>query len=69
MIDQEQLRQALIAMRHKLKGIRGRRIGGEPTNEAENFYVCKACGQAVDKRDLFAVLHHEVEGHEALPTN
>jgi hypothetical protein len=52
-----------------LKGVRGKQIGGEPADESEHFYVCKACGQAVDKRDLFAVLHHEAEGHKPLPMN
>jgi hypothetical protein len=35
-------------------------------NEAEHFYRCPQCGQAVDKRDLGQVFHHEVEGHEPL---
>jgi hypothetical protein len=60
---------ALVSIRERLKGIRGKRIGGEPDDESEHFYVCKACGQSVDKRDLFAVFHHEAEGHEPLPTN
>jgi hypothetical protein len=39
----------------------------EPENEADHFYVCKACGQAVDKRRLGDVFHHEEEGHEPIP--
>jgi hypothetical protein len=52
-----------------LKSIHGKRVGGEPANEADHFYVCGACGQAVDMRDLHAVFHHEREGHKPLPTN
>jgi hypothetical protein len=61
--------QALVARRRKLKSIRGKPASGEPADEAEHFYICSFCGQAVDKRDLFAVLHHEAEGHESLPMN
>ena len=32
----------------------------------EDFYVCAACGQAVDMRSLFQVLHHEEECHKPL---
>lgn len=42
-----------------LAGITGKRVGGEPTDEAEQFYVCAVCGQAVDMRDLGDVLYHE----------
>jgi hypothetical protein len=59
----------LVAIRDRLRGIRGRRIGSDPLEESEHFYICKACGQAVDMRDLYAVFHHEAEGHEPLPTN
>ena len=61
--------KALVARRDNLKGIRGKPIGGEPADEAEHFYACPVCGQAVDKRDLFAVLHHEQEEHEPLPVS
>jgi hypothetical protein len=40
-----------------------RRVGGEPEQEAEHFYVCAACGQAVDMRRLGDVFHHEDDGH------
>jgi hypothetical protein len=56
-------------MDERLQGIRGRLVGPEPADEAEHFYVCEACGQAVDRRDLAAVFHHEEPGHEPLPTN
>ncbi|MDB5407711.1 MAG: hypothetical protein JWL84_2623 [Rhodospirillales bacterium] len=47
----------------------GERVGGDPADEAEHYQVCPACGQTVDMRDLDAVLHHEREGHEPLPSN
>lgn len=34
--------------------------------EHEHFYVCAACGQAVDMRDLGQVFHHEDVGHKPL---
>lgn len=46
-----------------------RRVGGEPADEAEHFFVCATCGQAVDKRRLGDVLHHERDGHEPLPVS
>jgi len=49
--------------------IRGHRLGAEPADEREHFYTCAVCGQAVDKRDLHAVLHHEQPEHEPLPVN
>jgi hypothetical protein len=48
----------------------GKQIGGPVSeDEAEHFYVCEACGQAVDMRDLGQVLHHEEEGHEPIPVS
>lgn len=44
----------------------GKRIDGEPEDEAEHFYVCKQCGQAVDMRRLGDMLHHEEPGHERI---
>lgn len=44
----------------------GYRMGGEPASESEHFYMCKKCGQAVDKRDLGQVFHHEVLNHQPL---
>jgi len=38
-------------------------------DEAQHFYVCEACGQAVDMRKLGDVLHHEEQGHEPLPVH
>ena len=39
----------------------------ELSDEAEHFYMCEACGQAVDCRRLGDVLHHEESGHAPLP--
>jgi hypothetical protein len=38
---------------------RGRRVGGEPTGEAEYFIRCPDCGGLIDMRDLGQVLEHE----------
>lgn len=32
-------------------------------DEADHFYICGSCGQAVDMRRLGDVLHHEEPGH------
>jgi hypothetical protein len=45
-----------------------KRVGGDPENEADHFIKCPACGQMIDRRDLGEVFHHELEGHEPLPT-
>jgi len=45
-------------------GITGRIVGDEPDNEADHFYICAECGQAIDKRDLGQVFHHEEPGHD-----
>jgi hypothetical protein len=55
-------------VRAQLRRFIGERLGGEPeTGEAGHFYLCKACQQPVDKRDLAAVFHHEESGHQPLP--
>ena len=41
----------------------------ELKDESVHFYVCKACGQAVDKRRLGDVFHHEEAGHGSIPHN
>ena len=38
--------------------------GVEPLAEAEHFYVCSVCGQAVDMRQLTDVLYHEELRHK-----
>jgi hypothetical protein len=55
--------------REELNGLRSQRVGSEPADEAEHFYVCKQCGQAVDMRRLGDVFYHEEPGHEPLLTN
>jgi hypothetical protein len=42
-------------------------IKPEPESESVHFYICKACHQAVDKRRLGDVFHHEKAGHEPIP--
>jgi len=48
------------------KGIIGKREGGDPENELDNFYACAKCGQSVDMRDLGQVLHHEEVDHKKI---
>jgi hypothetical protein len=45
----------------------GERVGGDPFDDQEHFYLCHDCGQPVDMRDLGAVMHHEALGHHRLP--
>lgn len=52
--------------REELNALRSQRMAGEPEDESVHFYVCKACGQAVDKRKLGDVFHHEEAGHEPI---
>lgn len=52
--------------RERLNALKAKREGGEPADEADHFYVCPQCGQAVDMRRLGDVLHHEEPGHEPL---
>lgn len=54
-------------MRDELRPYIGEREGGDPADEAEHFYLCPACQQPVDMRDLAAVFHHEEPGHTPLP--
>lgn len=42
----------------------GKRVGGEPENEAEHYYQCPHCGQSVDMRDLADVFYHEEPDHK-----
>jgi hypothetical protein len=51
---------------HVLKRIRGRRLGAAATSEAEHFYRCPGCSQAVDMRSLYQVFHHEAPDHQPL---
>jgi len=47
----------------------GYRVDGEPADERDHFYACKARGQMVDMRDLGQVFHHEKKRHRPLPEN
>jgi hypothetical protein len=44
--------------------VTGRIIGPEPTSEADHFILCAECGEALDCRNLLAVIHHETPGHK-----
>lgn len=45
-------------------------VAGPPiTSEADHFYLCQACGQAVDMRLLWQVFHHEEPGHQPIPAD
>jgi hypothetical protein len=37
----------------------GKRVGGEPANEADHFIICAVCGGLIDCRDLGQVFEHE----------
>jgi hypothetical protein len=52
-----------------LRSARGKWPNLEPESEDESahLYICKACGQAVDKRRLGDVFHHEEAGHKPIP--
>lgn len=58
--------EATEADRELLNQFKGERVGGEPLNEADHFYVCAACGQAVDCRNLGDVFHHEEPNHKPI---
>jgi hypothetical protein len=55
------------AMKTKPGQIIGYRVSDEPADKSEHFCTCKKCGQAVDKRDLGQVFHHELPNHQPLP--
>lgn len=38
-------------------------------DELKHFEVCPMCSQAVDRRDIYAVLHHLPVGHAPLPVH
>jgi len=61
--------EILLMEREKLNALKSQRVDGDPANEADHFYVCKQCGQAVDMRRLGDVFYHEEPGHEPLPAN
>jgi hypothetical protein len=53
----------------EFKGIVGRRVGKQPENETDHFYICPQCGQAVDMRELWQVFHHEDPDHQRHDVN
>jgi hypothetical protein len=54
------------AAREALPAIPPGTVVGKPVaDEAEHFFNCVSCGQAVDMRDLGEVFRHEEPDHEA----
>lgn len=43
----------------------GKVVGPDVQDEAEHFFICASCGQAVDMRDLGEVFRHEEPDHQA----
>lgn len=41
--------------------------GAQPLAEADHFYVCSVCAQAVDMRQLADVLYHEELRYDPQP--
>ena len=59
-----------VENREAFRDVRGRPSDGiEPENEADHFYRCESCGQPVDMRSLYQVLHHEQAKHDPLPVS
>jgi hypothetical protein len=50
---------------------RGRNRGAvaSPKDELAHFELCPMCSQAVDRRDIYAVMHHLPVGHAPLPVH
>jgi hypothetical protein len=46
-----------------------RSIDASAKAELVHFEVCPMCSQAVDRRDIFAVMHHLPVGHQPLPVH
>lgn len=51
---------------HRVKLVNGEYVPDIPEDEMDNFFTCNSCGQAVDKRDLGQVFHHEMPCHEPI---
>lgn len=45
----------------------GERADAPDDDELQHFFLCSACQQPVDMRDLGVVFHHEIDGHRPLP--
>jgi hypothetical protein len=48
---------------------RSRSAIAPPRDELIHFELCPMCGQAVDRRDIYAVMHHLPVGHTPLPVH
>ena len=48
---------------------RSRSAIAPPRGELIHFELCPMCGQAVDRRDIYAVMHHLPVGHTPLPVH
>lgn len=59
MVDWKSVRESLPAIPP------GKIVGSEIHDEADHFFNCASCGQAVDMRDLGEVFRHEEADHEA----
>ncbi|TGX56214.1 hypothetical protein E5A73_03735 [Sphingomonas gei] len=46
-----------------------RRSAAASRKELVHFETCPMCSQAVDRRDIYAVMHHLPVGHEPMPVN
>jgi hypothetical protein len=46
-----------------------RRAVASPKDELVHFELCPMCSQAVDRRDIHAVMHHLPVGHRPLPVH
>jgi hypothetical protein len=57
-----------VVTRDELNAIKSARLGN-PVDDSQHFYVCETCGQAVDKRRLVDVIHHERGDHERIPAD
>lgn len=56
MSDHDEARPTMSIPRGKYIG---ERVGGPPTEDAEHFIRCPACGGWIDMRDLGQVFEHE----------
>jgi len=50
-------------------GSHERGSGRSPEDELAHFELCPMCSQAVDRRDIHAVMHHLPVGHAPLPVH
>jgi hypothetical protein len=47
--------------------LRGVRFDNETLADESDYYmVCPECGQAIDERSLYQILHHHESGHDPL---